>query len=44
MFRRRSLMAGVLTMAAAPSLSRLVHAQARKQSGKPVLVFMGHAL
>jgi hypothetical protein len=33
-------MAGGLAMAAAPSLTRIAHAE----SGKPMLVFVGHEL
>jgi hypothetical protein len=40
MFNRRSLMVGGLGMAIAPSLTRVAQAQ----SGKPMLVFMGHEL
>jgi hypothetical protein len=40
MIRRRSLTVGGLVMAAAPSLTRVVQAQ----SGKPMLVFVGHEL
>ena len=40
MFNRRSVMAGGLAMAAAPSLARIAQAQA----GKPMLVFVGHEL
>lgn len=40
MFNRRSLMVGSLAMAAAPSLARVATAQ----SGRPVLVFVGHEL
>ncbi len=40
MFNRRSVMAGGLAMAAAPSLARIAHAQA----GRPTLVFVGHEL
>jgi hypothetical protein len=38
MFNRRSVLAGGLAMAAAPSLARIAQAQ----SGKPMLVFVGH--
>jgi hypothetical protein len=37
MFNRRTLMAGSLAMAAAPSV-------ARADAGRPMLVFVGHAL
>ena len=40
MFNRRSLMAGSLAMATAPSLTRVAQAQA----GRPMLVFVGHEL
>jgi hypothetical protein len=40
MFKRRSVMVGSLAMAAAPSLAGVAQAQ----SGKPVLVFVGHEL
>lgn len=40
MFNRRSLMVGSLAMAAAPSLTRVATAQ----SGRPMLVFVGHEL
>lgn len=40
MLNRRSLMAGGLGMAAAPSLARVANAQA----GRPMLVFVGHEL
>lgn len=40
MFNRRSLMVGGLTVAAAPSLARVVQAQ----DGRPTLVFVGHEL
>lgn len=40
MLNRRSLMAGGLVMAAAPSLARVAHAQV----GRPMLVFVGHEL
>jgi hypothetical protein len=40
MFNRRSVMVGGLAMAAASSLTRIAQAQ----SGKPVLVFVGHEL
>jgi hypothetical protein len=40
MFNRRSMMVGGLVMATASSLTRIVHAQ----SGKPMLVFVGHEL
>jgi hypothetical protein len=40
MFNRRSMMVGGLVMAAVPSLTRIAHAQ----SGKPMLVFVGHEL
>jgi hypothetical protein len=40
MFKRRSVMAGGLVMAATTSLTRVAFAQ----SGKPTLVFMGHEL
>jgi len=40
MFNRRSVMVGGLATAAASSLTRIAVAQ----SGKPVLVFMGHEL
>jgi hypothetical protein len=40
MIKRRSLVAGGLAMAAAPSLTRIAHAE----SGKPMLVFVGHEL
>jgi hypothetical protein len=39
MINRRSVMVG-LVMATAPSLTRIAHAQ----SGKPMLVFVGHEL
>jgi hypothetical protein len=38
MFNRRSVLAGGLAMVAAPSLTRIAQAQ----SGKPMLVFVGH--
>ena len=38
MFNRRSVIVGGLAIAAAPSLTRIAHAQ----SGKPMLVFVGH--
>ena len=38
MFKRRSLMAGGLAMAAAPSLAGI----ARAEPGRPMLVFVGH--
>ena len=38
MLKRRSVMAGGLVMATASSLTRIAHAQ----SGKPMLVFVGH--
>ena len=38
MLNRRSVLAGGLVMAAAPTLARIAHAQ----SGKPMLVFVGH--
>jgi hypothetical protein len=38
MFNRRSVLAGGLAMAAAPTLARIAQAQ----SGKPMLVFVGH--
>ena len=40
MVNRRSVMVGSLAMAAAPSLARIAQAQ----SGKPMLVFVGHEL
>ena len=40
MLNRRSLMVGGLVMVAAPSLARVAHAQ----SGRPMLVFVGHEL
>ncbi len=40
MFNRRSMMVGGLAMATAPSLTRIAQAQ----SGKPMLVFVGHEL
>ena len=40
MFSRRSVMAGGLAMAATSSLTGIVQAQ----SGKPMLVFVGHEL
>jgi hypothetical protein len=40
MINRRSVMVGGLVMATAPSLTRIAHAQ----SGKPMLVFVGHEL
>ena len=40
MFNRRSLMVGGLAMATLPSLTRIAQAQ----SGKPMLVFVGHEL
>jgi hypothetical protein len=40
MFNRRSLMVGGLVMATAPSLTGI----ARAQSGRPMLVFVGHEL
>jgi hypothetical protein len=40
MVNRRSVMVGGLAMAAAPSLIRIAQAQ----SGKPMLVFVGHEL
>ncbi|HYC64954.1 MAG TPA: hypothetical protein VEC14_09500 [Reyranellaceae bacterium] len=40
MFKRRSVMVGGLAMAAAPSLTNVALAQARK----PTVVFMGHEL
>ena len=40
MFNRRSLMVGSLVAAAASSLTRVALAQ----SGKPMLVFVGHEL
>jgi hypothetical protein len=40
MFKRRSVMVGGLAMATAPSLARVAQAQ----SGKPMLVFVGHEL
>ncbi len=40
MVGRRSLMAGGLATAAAPSLARVAQAQA----GRPTLVFVGHEL
>ena len=40
MFNRRSLMAGGLAMAAAPSWIGIAQAQ----SGRPMLVFVGHEL
>jgi hypothetical protein len=38
MFNRRSVLVSGLSMAAAPSLARIAQAQ----SGKPMLVFVGH--
>jgi hypothetical protein len=38
MFNRRSVLAGGLAMATAPALARIAQAQ----SGKPMLVFVGH--
>ena len=40
MFNRRSVMVGGLVMAAASSLTRVATAQ----SGRPMLVFVGHEL
>lgn len=40
MIKRRSMMVGGLVMATASSATRIVHAQ----SGKPMLVFVGHEL
>ena len=40
MFTRRSLMMGGLTMATASSVTRIAQAQ----SGRPMLVFVGHEL
>ncbi len=40
MFSRRSMVVGGLAMATAPSLTGI----ARAQSGKPMLVFVGHEL
>lgn len=40
MLNRRSVMMGGLVMATASSLTRI----ARAQSGKPMLVFVGHEL
>jgi len=40
MFNRRSLMVGGLVMATASSLARVAQAQ----SGRPMLVFVGHEL
>jgi len=40
MVNRRSMMVGGLVMATASSLTRIEHAQ----SGKPMLVFVGHEL
>jgi hypothetical protein len=40
MFNRRSVMVGGLAMATTPSLARIAQAQ----SGKPMLVFVGHEL
>ena len=40
MFNRRSLMVGGLAMVAASSLTRVALAE----SGKPMLVFVGHEL
>jgi hypothetical protein len=40
MFNRRSVMVGGLVMAAASSLARVATAR----SGRPTLVFVGHAL
>ncbi len=40
MFKRRSLMMGGLAMATASSATRIALAQ----SGKPMLVFVGHEL
>jgi hypothetical protein len=40
MFNRRSLMMGGLVMATAPSLAGIAQAQ----SGRPMLVFVGHEL
>ena len=44
MVNRRSLVVGGLAMAAAPSWTRIAQAQARNESGKPMLVFVGHEL
>jgi hypothetical protein len=44
MFSRRSVVLGGLVMATAPSLTRVAQAQAGNQSGKPMLVFVGHEL
>ena len=40
MFNRRSLMVGGLAMVTAPSLNGIAQAQ----SGRPMLVFVGHEL
>ena len=40
MLKRRSVMAASLVMAAVPSSTRIAQAQ----SGKPMLVFVGHDL
>ena len=40
MFKRRSLMVGGLAMAAASSVTHIAQAQ----TGKPMLVFVGHEL
>ena len=40
MFKRRSLMMGGLVMAGASSVTRVAQAQ----TGKPMLVFVGHEL
>jgi hypothetical protein len=40
MLNRRSVMVGSLAMATSPSLARIAQAQ----SGKPMLVFVGHEL
>jgi hypothetical protein len=44
MFSRRSVMAGGLAVAIAPSSARIAQAQAGTESGKPMLVFVGHEL
>jgi hypothetical protein len=44
MFRRRSVVVGGLAMASASSLTRIAQAQTGKESGKPMLVFVGHEL
>jgi hypothetical protein len=44
MFSRRSVVVGGLAMATTPSLTRIAQAQTGKDSGKPMLVFVGHEL